>query len=266
LGCDMASVGDSSALNPLTAAYLKACEDYLGVQRAIVEQFSGDAAPAAAMALPAAFIGAWKILAQGFGVRIGDSMQQSLGGPALGLAREHLEIVQRMSDLGLQFQRSYAEFIAHLSGIQSEAMRTVQSLDAGAAYDEWIEGAEAAYASLAHGATFARLLGELCNTLSELKLQRGKLLEYFSRQLDLPTRAEIDSLHQQVRLLREQSRASNGAEQSGAERLGTEQIDTKPSDTKQSGTKQSGAKRSGAKRSGAKRSGAKRSGAKRSGK
>jgi hypothetical protein len=251
----MASVGDSSALNPLTAAYLKACEDYLGVQRAIVEQFSGDAAPAAAMALPAAFIGAWKNLAQGFGV----------GGPALGLAREHLEIVQRMSDLGVQFQRSYAEFIAHLSGIQSEAMRTVQSLDAGAAYDEWIEGAEAAYASLAHGATFARLLGELCNTLSELKLQRGKLLEYFSRQLDLPTRAEIDSLHQQVRLLREQSRASNGAEQSGAERLGTEQIDTKQSDTKQGDTKQGGTKQGGTKRSGAKRSGAKRSGAKRSG-
>jgi hypothetical protein len=85
-------------------------------------------------------------------------------------------------------------------------MRGIQHPGAGTTYDEWIESAEAAYASLAHGATFARLLGELCNTLNALKVQRGKLLEYFSRQLDLPTRAEVDSLHQQVRQLREQSR------------------------------------------------------------
>jgi len=155
----------------------------------------------------AAFVEAWQTLAQSMGVRL----------PALGPAREHLEMAQKMSDLGLEFQRSYAEFSAHLSGIQEQAMRTAQKPDIGAAYDEWIESAEAAYATLAHGATFSRLLAEMINTLSAMKVQRGKLLEYFSRQLDLPTRSEVDSLHQQVRLLREQLR-ERGATQGGAKR------------------------------------------------
>jgi hypothetical protein len=185
-------------VNPVSAAYIKACEDYLGVHRTIVEQFNNRAAPAAAMAVPPAFLDQWKSLAQ--------SMGAQAGVPALGPAREHLEIVQKMSDLGAQFQRTYAEFTAHLAGIPQNAMRGLKNPGAGAAYDEWIESAEAAYATLAHGATFARLLGELCNTLNALKVQRGKLLEYFARQLDLPTRAEVDSLHQQVRALREQSR------------------------------------------------------------
>jgi hypothetical protein len=151
-----------------------------------------------AFGVPPAFLDAWKSLAQ--------SMGAQAGVPALGPAREHLEIVQKMSDLGAQFQRTYAEFSAHLAGIPQDAMRGIKNPNAGAAYDEWIESAEVAYATLAHGATFARLLGELCNTVNALKVQRGKLVEYFARQLDLPTRAEVDSLHQQIRALREQSR------------------------------------------------------------
>ena len=154
--------------------------------------------PTAALGIPQAFLDAWKGLAQ--------SMGAQAGVPALGPAREHLEIVQKMTELGAQFQRTYAEFSAHLAGIPQDAMRGIKNPNGGAAYDEWIESAEAAYSTLAHGATFARLLGELCNTVNALKVQRGKLLEYAARQVDLPTRAEVDSLHQQIRELREQSR------------------------------------------------------------
>jgi hypothetical protein len=194
----MTNGSESPTVNPVSAAYIKACEDYLGMQQAMFEQFNGRAAPSAAMVAPPAFLDAWKGLAQ--------SMGANAGVPALGPAREHLEIVQKMTDLGLQFQRHYADFTAHLAGIPQDAARGIKNPGAGAAYDEWIDSAEAAYATLAHGATFARLLGDLCNTLNALKLQRGKLLEYFARQLDLPTRAEVDSLHQQIRVLREQSR------------------------------------------------------------
>jgi hypothetical protein len=203
----MTNGSDSSTVNPVSAAYVKACEDYLGVQQAIFEQFNNRTAPAAAFGVPPAFLDAWKGLAQSMGAQVGM--------PALGPAREHLEIVQKMTDLGLQFQRKYAEFTAHLAGIPQDAMRGIQQPGAGTTYEEWIESAEAAYATLAHGATFARLLGELCNTLNALKVQRGKLLEYFSRQLDLPTRAEVDSLHQQIRQLREQSREKSRSRSRG---------------------------------------------------
>lgn len=203
----------------------------------------------------AAFVEAWQTLAQSMGVRL----------PALGPAREHLEMAQKMSDLGLEFQRSYAEFTAHISGIQQEAMRTAQKPDIGAAYDEWIESAEAAYATLAHGATFSRLLAELVNTLSAMKVQRGKLLEYFSRQLDLPTRSEVDSLHQQVRLLREQLR-ERGATQGGAKQGAPRRSDPRRSDPRRGGSKRSATKPSGTGKSRSKRSAAARSAVERSGK
>jgi polyhydroxyalkanoate synthase subunit PhaE len=199
----------------------------------------------------AAFTTAWQTLMQNMGVRL----------PALGLAREHLDMAQRMSELGAQFQRSYAEFTAHLSGIQQEAMQTLQKPGIGTAYDEWIESAEAAYATLAHGPTFARLLAELINTQSAMKVQRGKLLEYFSRQFDLPTRSEVDSLHRQLRVLREQVRERSGSKQSGSKQSGIKQ-----SGIKQSGIKRSGAKRRVTKSSGSKRSGSKQRSAERSGK
>jgi hypothetical protein len=191
----MTNGSDSSTANPASAPYIKACEDYLRVHQAMFEQFNNRTAPAAAFGVPPAFLDSWKSLAQSMGAQI--------GAPALGPAREHLQIVQKMTDLGLQFQLKYAEFTAHLAGIPQPG--------AGASYEEWIDSAETAYATLAHGATFARLLGDLCNTLNALKVQRGKLLEYFSRQLDLPTRAEVDSLHQQVRELREESREKSRA-------------------------------------------------------
>jgi hypothetical protein len=194
----MTNGSGSSTVHPVSAAYIKACEDYLGAHQAIFEQFNNRAPPAASFGVPPAFLETWKSLAQNMGAQVGV--------PALGPAREYLEIVQKINDLGSQFQRAYAEFSAHLAGIPQDAMRGIKNPGVGAAYDEWIESAESAYAALAHGATFARLLGELCNTLNALKVQRGKLLEYFARQLDLPTRAEVDSLHQQIRLLREQSR------------------------------------------------------------
>jgi hypothetical protein len=193
----------------------------------------------------AAFMTAWQTLTRSMGVQL----------PALGPAREHLEMAQKMSDLGQQFQRSYAEFTAHLSGIQQEAMQTLQKPGIGAAYDEWIDSAEAAYATLAHGPTFARLLAELINTQSAMKVQRGKLLEYFSRQLDLPTRSEVDSLHQQLRLLREQVRERSGIKRSGAKPSVTKPSVTKPSVTKRSVTKRSGTKRSGSKQRSAERRG-----------
>jgi len=187
----------------------------------------------------AAFIHAWQTLAQTMGVRL----------PALGLAREHLDMAHRMSDLGAQFQRSYAEFTAHLSGIQQEAMRAPQQPAPGAAYGEWIESAEAAYATLAHGPTFARLLAQLINTQSAMKVQRGKLLEYFSRQLDLPTRSEVDSLHQQLRLLREQVRERSGIKQNGIKRSGIKRSGAKRRVAKPSGTKRSVSKQRSTERS-----------------
>jgi hypothetical protein len=55
------------------------------------------------------------------------------------------------------------------------------------------------------------LLADLCNILSEFKIERGKLLEALARQFDWPSRAEVDSLHRQMGILRSAAVRAKGA-------------------------------------------------------
>jgi ribosomal protein L12E/L44/L45/RPP1/RPP2 len=54
--------------------------------------------------------------------------------------------------------------------------------------------------------------------LSAFKVERGKLLEALARQLDWPSRAEIDSLHRQVRSLTTAAAKAAAATQPAAAR------------------------------------------------
>ena len=88
-------------------------------------------------------------------------------------------------------------------------------------YDEWIECAESCYAQAARGDAFARLFGELCNIASAIKIERGKLVERIARQLDLPSRKEVDTLNRQVRFAcaaRSRSRCCSAGAGSGRRR------------------------------------------------
>jgi hypothetical protein len=75
-------------------------------------------------------------------------------------------------------------------------------------YDAWIDSAEACYAQVAHGESFARLLGELANIYSAIKIERAKLTEQIARHFGLPSRAEVDTLHRQVRALSSAARGN----------------------------------------------------------
>jgi class III poly(R)-hydroxyalkanoic acid synthase PhaE subunit len=192
---------------------LKAWDDYVTACQAVFERLQHpDANPDATMPLP--FFGAWQEFAQSLGMRAdhsaGDFKPEEViahFGPALGHMREYQATLQRMLELGAQFQRRYAEFMQQGTDIGQRALQAMQKRGAAdtrlssspaAAYEAWIDSAEEAYAQAAHGETFARALGELCNLLSAFKVERGKLLEAFARHLDLPSRAEVDSLHRQV--------------------------------------------------------------------
>jgi class III poly(R)-hydroxyalkanoic acid synthase PhaE subunit len=131
--------------------------------------------------------------------------------PALGLSREYQESAARLLDLSKQFQQRYAEFAQQNAAIMQDAFQVMKKrLDAAPPapsspaelYDAWIDCAEGTYAQAAHSERFARLLAELCNISSAFKVERGKLTEQIARHLDLPSRAEVDTLHHQVRALK----------------------------------------------------------------
>jgi class III poly(R)-hydroxyalkanoic acid synthase PhaE subunit len=212
---------DSSQAQALP--YLKAWNDYVAACQTLFERLSdGSAAHSGAMPLP--FLGPWKDFAANLGLRADFAGQQfkpedlfARHLPALGLSREYQEIVRRMLDVGERFQRRCADFAQAGADIGQSAWAAIHKRSSGdatllgspaALYDAWIDCAEEAFARAAHGEPFARLLADLCNLLSEFKLERGKLLEALARHLDLPSRAEVDSLHRQVRELTVKAKAA----------------------------------------------------------
>jgi polyhydroxyalkanoate synthase subunit PhaE len=213
-------MSDSDPSQAQALPFVKAWDDYAAACQTLFERLSAGAAQSGAVPLP--FLGPWKDFAANLGLRADgqqfkpeDLFTRQL--PALGLSREYQEIAQRMLDLGEQFQRRCADFAQVGADIGQRAWTAMQKRSAGnatlmgspaALYDAWIDCAEDAFARAAHSEPFARLLADLCNLLSAFKLERGKLLEALARHLDLPSRAEVDSLHRQVRILTAKTNAA----------------------------------------------------------
>lgn len=221
-------MNDSTTPHPEAPPYLKAWDDYVSACQTLFERLSNPAAAAGGGAVPLAFLGSWKDLAASLGMRPDAAPGESSNPedkfanlfPALGYSREYQEIGRRMLHLTAQFQRRYAEFLQHSADIGQSAFQATQRraskddtllASPAAIYDAWIDCAEEAYAQAAHGEPFARLLADLCNILSGFKIERGKLLEALARQFDWPSRAEVDSLHRQVGILRSAAAAAKGA-------------------------------------------------------
>jgi len=195
--------------------FLKAWDDYTAQCQALFERLGNPAVSGVAPTVPPAFLGYWKDFAKSLGMTSDlspgaqfkpDDVLKSFV-PQLGYTREYQEIAARMTLLSTEFQQRYAEFVQQGADIGQRAWQAVQAQASSAAkpsaptelYDAWIESAERLYAQAAHGESFSKSLAQLCNTLSAFKVERGKLMEAIARQLDLPTRAEVDSLHRQVR-------------------------------------------------------------------
>ncbi len=150
----------------------------------------------------------WKAFIDGLGMGFADSSVHAM--PPLGLSREYQEIGARLLDLGKQFQQRCGELTQQSANVMQDALQIMkkrieakESLLTSPAdlYDEWIECAEGCYAQAARGDAFVRLFAEVCNIASAIKIERGKLVERIARQLDLPSRAEVDTLNRQVRSL-----------------------------------------------------------------
>jgi polyhydroxyalkanoate synthase subunit PhaE len=130
---------------------------------------------------------------------------------AIGPMREHQQRWERM----LQAQQRADQTRATLARLWSDALRDAarnfarRALEPGRAatepaalYNEWIEGAEEAYARMAHGEAFCSAQAELLNALSALRTELQTAFEIWAKELDLPTRTELNRLHQAVKALR----------------------------------------------------------------
>jgi class III poly(R)-hydroxyalkanoic acid synthase PhaE subunit len=134
--------------------------------------------------------------------------------PALGPAREQQQSWQRLSQLSARYGQAQYQVAQQWNDIIGQSLkelgeRITPKLKTGAQpgsmkeiYDLWIDSAEGVYAQAARGAGFVQAQAELTNSMSQLRSAQRELVEEWSRQFDLPTRAEINSIHQQLRDLK----------------------------------------------------------------
>jgi class III poly(R)-hydroxyalkanoic acid synthase PhaE subunit len=134
--------------------------------------------------------------------------------PALGPTRESQESMQRLAQLGMRCAQAQLQVSGQWNDIIGKALRELGEriaprLKSGGApasmkevYDLWVDSAETVYAQAARGAAFVQAQAELTNSLSQLRSAQRELLEEWAKQFDLPTRAELNSIHHQLRELK----------------------------------------------------------------
>jgi Poly(R)-hydroxyalkanoic acid synthase subunit (PHA_synth_III_E) len=216
----MSAQGPFSSSQPDRAGFLKAWMDQAGAFQDMFARLADQSAAAMPASMFPPLLAPWKDFVERMGMGGFDPAQMLPGAPALGLSREYQETAARLLDLGQQFQKRYAEFAQQNAAIMQDAFQVMKKrLNAAPPppkspaelYDAWIDCAEGAYHQAAHSDSFARLLAELCNISSAFKVERGKLTEQIARHLDLPSRAEVDTLHRQVHALTTALRAAAAA-------------------------------------------------------
>jgi hypothetical protein len=221
----------------ITRNFLQQCEQYLGVSRSLWDLL-GRASTASDPeqrtrlftdglgSLQQQFAGLWAATPFGAGAAgpamfggglFGGGlpgMGSAFAVPALGPARESQESWQRLGQLGNRYLQAQVQVGSQWNDIIGRSLRELGErlaprLKSGTppgsmkeVYDLWIDSAENVYAQAARGAAFVQAQAELTNSMSQLRSAQRELLEEMARQFDLPTRAELNSVHQQLRELK----------------------------------------------------------------
>ena len=240
------AMGSMSSGDGLARHFLQQCEQYLGVSRSLWDLVTRSAAVpdseqrarsfADGLAgLQQQFAGLWAATpfgappTAGFGMPgmgglpgMGSPFNIPTGMPSLGPAREQQELWQRLAQLGTRCSLAQAQVSGQWNDIIGKALRELGErlaprLKGGAApgsmkeiYDLWVDAAEGVYAQAARGAAFAQAQAELTNSMSQLRTVQRELLEEWAKQFDLPTRAELNSIHQQLRDLKAALKGTRG--------------------------------------------------------
>lgn len=132
--------------------------------------------------------------------------------PPIGLGREQVAIWQELASIQAECQRLEQQLREVLAGVQRKALdlldeKVRQRREPVATYRElydlWVECAEQVFAKVAHSDAYSKLQGELGNATVRLKARQQKVIEYALKQFDLPTRSELNSVHLQMRQMKQ---------------------------------------------------------------
>jgi class III poly(R)-hydroxyalkanoic acid synthase PhaE subunit len=133
----------------------------------------------------------------------------------IGYFREHHAHAQELGRALAEYQRVAAQMAAAIAKIHAQALellakKTEALTQTGAAikdtrrlYNLWIECGEQAFAQQARGEIFGLLQGEMVNAVMRVRKAQQTIAENFLKSLDLPTRAELNSVHKRLKEMRD---------------------------------------------------------------
>lgn len=154
---------------------------------------------------------------------ISDDMQAQfnrlLSMPPVGFSREAIQQQQQMQKLMLAYQKASQDYHSNLA---KAGMRSVDSfkkrLDAAAkeekpinsmrqVFNVWVDACEEIYAEYALSDEYAKLYGEMVNSLMAVKQHGSKMLDEWLESMNMPTRTEVDTLQKRLHETRRELRA-----------------------------------------------------------
>lgn len=135
-------------------------------------------------------------------------------GPAIGLMREHEQAWRDLGEAQAQYRHLEGAVLMQLNAVQLEALSLLEQRmrERGSTkpikemrelYDLWVECGEEVYARCVRSEPYCNAQAALANAASELRLKQQAILERALRMFDLPTRSEVNSVHRQLREIRE---------------------------------------------------------------
>ena len=156
----------------------------------------------------------------GYGAATSAQPMPEMHSPALGPTREHQQRWQRAADAWRRIDEAQRRLQRLWSDALSESAVTfaAQCAPGGAPsanaeeihklYNRWIDNAEEAYARTAHSDAYCSALAEFANASSEWRSESAAMMEHWAKQLDLPTRSEINTLNRRLISVEQELRAA----------------------------------------------------------
>lgn len=144
------------------------------------------------------------------GGRAFDPFDQLASLPGLGYLREKHEEFARLYKAWQAHEVAQQKYNAEMARIMLEALAQFEASLANPSatqkpfaslkdvYAHWVNISEDVYARFAASPAHTALYGEVVNTLSAVKREMTVVIDQWAAQMNLPTRAEVDSLHQRM--------------------------------------------------------------------
>ncbi|HEU4600897.1 MAG TPA: poly(R)-hydroxyalkanoic acid synthase subunit PhaE [Steroidobacteraceae bacterium] len=144
--------------------------------------------------------------------------------PPLGIAASQFEPWMRLQTADAEFRKVEEQFRNAIVNVHLQALDELERrlkaregapLTERELYDLWVECGETVFTKVAHSSEFAQLQGAVSNAAVRRLREQQKVIEQVARMFDMPTRAELNSVHQQLRALRHEIETLKSAEIGG---------------------------------------------------